>query len=370
MLTWRRPLAAAVLTTLVPLTACSGSDEQPRASFDGAAVWRVVRADLSSDPDSGDLRAFLVEHDGHLVLEKYVGTAADRYWDVESVTKSVISSLIGIAIGEGAISGVDATLADLLPTHRAAMSPAVARTTLHDVLSMSAGFPSLGTDSGLGDLGAADAVDRSLRHVNTAMRGTFDYSNEGAHVAGAILQQAVGMPVLEYARSRLFGPLGIDTRPAYTPAVGSGDLQPRAVARYLAAGFSWPTDPSGLVLGSTLLKLRPGDLMKIGLLYLHHGRWHGRQVVPESWTREATRVQSRGPNSAYGYFWWIGEADGAPSYQAQGYGGQLIEVVPSRRLVVVASTELSYLGDLGSDGLSPGALTFAVSDAVAPAVPH
>lgn len=366
MLTGRRPLAAAVIATLLPLTACGGSDEQPRASFDGAAVWRVVRDDLSTDPDSGDLRAFLVDHDGRLVLEKYVGTTADRYWDVESVTKSVVSTLIGIAIGERAISGVDATLADLLPTHRAAMSPAVARTTLHDVLSMSAGFASLGNDTALG---ARNAVDRCLRHVNTSMRGTFEYSNEGAHVAAAILQQAVGTSVLDYARSRLFGPLGIDTDPAFTPAVGNGEPVARDVKAYLAAGFAWPTDPSGLALGASLLKLRPSDLLKIGLLYLHHGRWKGRQVVPAAWTREATSVQSRGPNSSYGYFWWVGRADGAPAYQAQGYGGQLIEVVPSRELVVVASTELSYIGDLGSDGLSPGALTFAVSDAVAPALP-
>jgi hypothetical protein len=88
-------VAAAVIATLLPLSACGGSDEQPRASFDGAAVRRVVRDDLSTDPDSGDLRAFLVDHDGRLVLEKYVGTTADRYWDVESVTTSVISTLIG-----------------------------------------------------------------------------------------------------------------------------------------------------------------------------------------------------------------------------------------------------------------------------------
>jgi CubicO group peptidase (beta-lactamase class C family) len=78
------------------------------------------------------------------------------------------------------------------------------------------------------------------------MRGTFEYSNEGAHVAAAILQQAVGTSVLEYARSRLFGPLGIDTDPAFTPAVGNGAPVARDVRAYLAAGFPWPTDPPGL----------------------------------------------------------------------------------------------------------------------------
>ena len=95
------------------------------------------------------------------------------------------------------------------------------------------------------------------------------------------------MSVLDYARSRLFEPLGIDTRPAFEEMLDAGNLD-----AFVAAGFAWPVDGSGLHLGWTGLKLRPADLVRIGQMMLDSGRWKGKQVVPADWVRESTTQQA------------------------------------------------------------------------------
>ena len=100
---------------------------------------------------------------------------------------------------------------------------------------------------------------------------TFVYSNASAHLVGAVLRHAIDRPLLEYAREKLFDPLGIDTRPAWQGwDVEAGLRKP---------GFGWGTDREGTNSGCCLLKLTAPDMLKIGQLYLDQGRWQGRQLV-------------------------------------------------------------------------------------------
>jgi CubicO group peptidase (beta-lactamase class C family) len=148
------------------------------------------------------------------------------------------------------------------------------------------------------------------------------------------------MSLLDYARPRLFDPLGISTRPAAEPVA-----LPENLAAYDKAGFAWPTDPKHVHLGHSDLKLTPGDLIRFGTLYLNGGRWEGRQLVPEVWVRESTKPQTSTdhlvPGGGYGYEWWTTTVDGDPAFSALGMGGQLIAVVPSRRVVVVVSCDVT-----------------------------
>ena len=83
------------------------------------------------------------------------------------------------------------------------------------------------------------------------------------------------------------------------------------------------------------LALRPRDLAKIGLLYLHKGQWNGKQLIPESWIRESTGKQIiRGdiPGFYYGYHWWIHQGG---LYAAVGYGGQIMMIIPEYELIVI-----------------------------------
>jgi CubicO group peptidase (beta-lactamase class C family) len=365
-----RGLGVALVLSLVPVAACSSDAEPDRDRHPepdrATALIGAINEELSLDPDHDNLRAVLVHVDGKPVVEKYYDWPADTYWDVDAITRTVLSILVGIALSEGTITGLDETLAELLPDRKDQMLPAVGATTLRELLTMTGCFADTTPDRTPAFLVRRDPVGSMLEAAVRPAYDGFEFSNQGAHVLSAVLAEATGMSVLDYARSRLFDPLGIDTEPADEP-VFSAD--PAVQEGYLSAsGFAWPVDPSGLHIGSYLLKLRPADLAKIGQLFLDQGKWDGKQVVPASWVGRATAEQvPTGYGAAFGFGWWVGEADSAPAYFSSGFGGQLIEVVPSRRLVVVVASEIEYDGNQGS-GFSTTVLTFLVDHVIAPAV--
>jgi CubicO group peptidase (beta-lactamase class C family) len=194
-------------------------------------------------------------------------------------------------------------------------------------------------------VGDVDWVEWSLAHQERAPGEVFAYSNLGSHLVSAVLVQATGRTVLDYAREKLFDPLGIPTTPA-TELVAAAESEPA----FVAADFVWLTDPRGTHIGAGYLKLRPEDLVRFGRLFLADGVWEGRQVVPAQWVRDATTAHvdsrnSRGGAPGYGYLWWVGSADGAPSFSGIGSGGQRVEVVPSRDLVVVVTSDENVAED-------------------------
>lgn len=307
------------------------------------------------------VRDIVVLQDGRTAFEWHQHSSGQEYRSVASVTKSVTSTLVGIAISEERLS-LDDRLADLLPRYRSRMGADVAAVTLRELLTMTGGFPDTWTGGGAA-LGAdADWVDATLTGEHSPAGERFAYSDPGVDLIPAILRAATGQSVLEYARTKLFAPIGIPTEPAAEPIGVEANID-----QYMAAGFAWPTDPQGNHLGSAFLKLRSQDMAALGQLFLDEGRWRGRQVVPTAWVREATtsHTPAHGAGDGYGYLWWVGTADGDPAFRAWGYGGQLIEVVPRRRLVVVTSTEVD-LRDATSHGVSPDAMLAAVDDFILP----
>ena len=317
----RAPVRPAVSTSS-PATAAS-------RPADAAAMGSAIDAAVAEPSFKlENLRALLVSIDGSVVVQRYYRSDAAEYADLQSVTKSVVSTLIGIAIGEGKISGVDATLAELLPQYRS-MDPRAARTTIRQLLTMTAGW---GVSAVKLD---RDLVKRWLQEGPQHDPGVqFEYTNVGPHILAEVLARATGMSPLDYARKVLFDPLQIDTRPAYQGHVeGKGEYW--TVPAFQQAGFAWATAPNGVNTGPFGMKLRATDLLKIGQLYLDNGQWHGRQVVPAEWVRAATAQDSA---NGYGFLWWIHPVDGHPGYAAQGSFGQVLLVVPDRRLVVVGSS--------------------------------
>jgi CubicO group peptidase (beta-lactamase class C family) len=282
-------------------------------------------------------RAFLATVGGQPLIERYDQISPTTTVNVQSVGKSLLSTLIGIALGEHRLRGLDQTVAELLPQYRAIMNPQVEAITLRQLLTMTAGLP---PDDVFYPrvLTAGNWVARILADgpVQPPDQG-FLYSSAGSHLLSAILRQAVGRSVLDYARQKLFAPLGIDTVPAAEPVEA-----PENLPAYEKAGFAWPVDPQGVHDGGGGQKLTARDLAKLGQLWLDAGRWRGRQLVPQAWLAEATGAVvptgAAGQPSGYGYQFWVTEADGHHAFAAQGYGGQLIEVVPDLDLVVVVQS--------------------------------
>ena len=286
------------------------------------------------------IRAVIIEVDGDTVLEHYYRGSASDTSNVFSVTKSVIGTLIGIALADGSLRSIDQTLGELLPAYAAEMDPEEAAITLRQLLTMTAGLPEeLGRD--LPRWMLTDDWVRSIlaEPLEQSPGEGFAYSNASSHLLSAVLTEATGMSVLDYARASLFDPLGITSRPAPDLLF---TVEENALA-YERADFAWPHDPQGVSTGFGFLKLTARDMAAFGRLYLDGGRWNGQQVVPTAWVDAATtdQVQVDGAAEGYGYQWWVTTAGGHPAYAAVGYGGQLIEVVPDLRLVAVFSTKLT-----------------------------
>ena len=352
------------------LNGCIRTPDEPDGESIAGQIGDDLDAFLENGDDADQVRAVLVYHDGEPLLERYSGADPDDYWDTRSVTKSVISSLVGIAIGQGLISGVEATLGELLPSYAADMTPDVAAITLRRLLTQTENLPL--------DRSADETFWESSDWIRSILSqradagpgdGTFRYSNAGPHLLSAVLVEATGRSVLEFAREHLFEPLGIPSEPA-PEFIMDGDDELDGIASFNAADFAWPVDPQGFHSGSSLLKLRPQDMAALGLAYLADGQSpRGEQVIPEDWVATATaqQVAHADGERGYGYLWWTLDADGARAFAAFGIGGQLIEVVPERDLVVVVATEYDALDpqrDLKS--VSPGALAAMVSTWIAP----
>jgi CubicO group peptidase (beta-lactamase class C family) len=361
-------LVVGVVCLVWSLAACSASHPKPAAPDPLAAA---IAAHLDSYIVVHDqVRAIIVDVDGQRRFERYYAATADQSRSSFSVTKSVISTLVGIAIAEGRLK-LDDRLATLLPQYAADMKPSVARVTLRQLLTMTGGFPD--TSSGVGEdqlYAAPDQTRFALTHQDQTPGELFRYSDYGAHLLAPILVHATGQSVLAYARAKLFDPLDIMTRPAAEPPL---DNDQKHLAEYQRATFAWPVDRQGFHLSEGWIKLRPRDMATFGQLFLQGGRWKERQVVPADWVRQATTAQagkaflSQGIGAFspvnYGYLWWVETADGADAFYALGFGGQLVEVVPQRHLVIVISSDVDpNAAGVGADDLQ------RLVDVIVPAV--
>jgi CubicO group peptidase (beta-lactamase class C family) len=327
-----RPVSRSQSPEVVVTASTAGPTRGPTPDY--RAMQRQLRRELSNgDPELRLVRSVLVSVDGRTTISYFNKRRPTDHAHVWSVTKSVISILVGIAVDEGRLR-VDQTLQELLPRHASSMTPQQASITLRQLLTMTAGF----SFDGGQNLTAEDPVAHILSYGLINDPGVaFEYSNVSVHLVAAVLQNAVDRPILDYARAKLFDPLGIDTRPAWqgldTGSPTSGFNKP---------GFGWATDSAGVNVGGFGLKLTAADLVKLGELYVNGGRWHGRQIVSQEWVDESTSAQlsadQENPTEGqYGYLWWTGVTKGHAWFEARGMYGQLIICVPERHLVVVVT---------------------------------
>jgi CubicO group peptidase (beta-lactamase class C family) len=387
----RAPLRRATLVVVVCLLAvactrkpgppASHQAQQPLSAWPTHGWRTAAPADEGIDPSMlagiddearlvfPALRGVLVVRHGVLVFERYYhGATPATYFNVYSVTKSVTSALVGIALGEHALGGLDQPIGRLLARHLPPNpDPRLRGVTVEQVLTMTAGLPPDPTDGTLPSLvHATDWVRFVLsQHPATKPGSRFAYSSASSHLLSAIIADATGQPTLRYAQAKLFAPLGIASDHPFEPV-----FAPSNQATYEGAGFAWPTDPQGYQLGYGFLKLTARDLAKFGYLYLKGGAWEGRQVVPAAYVHASTQTHvptggTFGPFTGYGYQWWTTTEQGHQAFAAIGLGGQLIEVIPDLDLVVVmTSAEPSTAEDVRAGGDSQR----MVGNVVVPAV--
>ncbi len=264
------------------------------------------------------LRSLLVERQDTLVRAAYFhGATAARRANIKSASKSIVSALVGIAVAEGKLKGLDQPIAPFFRRYiGGSADPRLRRLTLGDLLSMRAGLE----PTSFGNYGDWVESRDWVRYVLTRRfvddpGGRMLYSTGNTHLLSAILTQATGMSTLAYARSRLFTPLGVEL-----PA--------------------WPRDPQGIYFGGNEMRLRPRDLLRLGELYLHHGRLGGRRLVPDSWITDSWTPRTTSPFNGYDYGlgWWHRRSGAHDVYFAWGAGGQYLFLVPDLQLLAVMTS--------------------------------
>jgi len=233
--------------------------------------------------------------------------------DMASVTKSVMTTLIGIAADQGKIK-LDQPLVSFFPNRTIAnLDTRKEHITVRHLAGMVNGFVSgcMAADEATLDAmrAAPDWVQAALDRKMVHEPGTsFCYDSPGMHLLSAILQESTGMTALEFAQLNLFEPLGI--REAI-----------------------WESDPQGYTHGWGDLHLKPRDAAKLGYLWLNKGVWEGVQIISASWVEDAVKPHTNAGEDDYGYGWWVSE----DSYYAFGRGGQNIKVVPALNAIVVTT---------------------------------
>jgi CubicO group peptidase (beta-lactamase class C family) len=276
---------------------------------EGFSAPRFKRAIRQIEQRDASLLALLVVRHGHLVLEHYYhGYARTSGFDAYSVTKSVTSALIGRAIADHRLDGVHETLGKIFGK---LAPPRARRITIQQLLTMTSGWP--GDADPRNDIGESSNITRALLHrpIVSPPGTSFRYDTSSSHLLSAVLTRALGKSEQDYAQRWLLGPM------------------------HIPLADEWPVDSRGNTFGGTGLTLFARDAAKLGLLYLHDGRWHGRQLIPAPWVKTSTREHVRvNKFNGYGYDWWTERSGGVNAFFAYGYGGQVVAVVPKLDLVV------------------------------------
>jgi CubicO group peptidase (beta-lactamase class C family) len=297
----------------------------------------AITQEIRSDDRFDLIHSMLIVKDGKLVHEAYFwGYQRNSINMLASITKSVTSTLIGIAIDKGHIQNVNESVLDLIPDYTKGIphDPRKQAIQLRHILTMSSGLDWLehGTsynDTQNSEWQMVDSEDWMAYILNKPMKDTpgerYVYNTGAMHLLSAVIQSISGLRTNVFAEKHLFEPLGI-------------------------YAYQWNRDSTGHpCTGGTDggVALRTRDLAKFGWLFLYDGRWKGKQVVSEEWVKLATQKHIRNPRGGayYGFNWFPGsmrrggkEVEYVASF---GYGGQTLYLIPAFDTILVFTCELT-----------------------------
>lgn len=342
------PTSSIILLIFILLVGGCKAEKQSEKTTDATETTApVFEKDtlnaLTADIKAGlypNTHALLIEYEGVLIYEQYFqgtdvawGTdlgvremGPDSLHDLRSVSKSITSLVLGIALKNDLQKAVDRPMIEYFPGLQ--IEDPKKEITLHQVLTMTAGLGWNEMDvpytSDLNDeirlYDATDPVQYVFdRPLANEPGSTWYYSGGTSQVLASLIHKLTGQSVDDFAQEHLFAPLGID----HFEWLGPGTWEPEN-----------PAAMSGL-------RLTAPDLAKIGSLFLNEGRWEGKQIVPEKWielsgTRfvEKTTKWSEDGLWGYGYQWWVGNPKGKKVVAGVGNGNQRLFIVPEDKLVV------------------------------------
>lgn len=300
-----------------------------------------------------NIHSILVVKDDKLAFEAYfsgededwgtdlgnVKFGPDSLHDLRSVSKSVTSALIGIAITEGKLPGTDATVPELFPQYAEHIAPDKRAVTLQHLLTMSAGLswfePIDYTNPGNDEIRMINSPDPVAfvlgRSLATPPGEQFQYNGGLPTLLGHLLEQAYGKSGVEIAREKLLEPLGIEN-------------------------FEFRANRNGLLAYASGMRLSPRDMARFGLLYLNQGKWEDEQLLTQKWVDDSLTPHIESDWTAgYGYQWWINRFQASDTAMwvpsAVGNGGQRIFILQPLNMVIVITAGNYNMGNVPLSGI-------------------
>jgi len=264
----------------------------------------------------------------------------DSLHDCRSVTKSIVSACIGIAIEQGKIKSINDNIFDYLPDYKMHAVGDKAALTIKNLLTMTAGLDwkenvpyTDSTNDEIQMSKQADVIDYILRKNSVALPGMqWNYNGGCTQLLAQIIKNATGSAINDFATNNLFRHLGI-------PKV------------------NWFVRDANTVWAPSGLRMRPIDMAKFGQLYLQKGVWKEKQLIPQSWVQQALKwqINTSSPMEGYGYQFWCTKPVIAGKVtdviMAVGSGGQRICMLPALNLQIIITAGNYAKGGSTSDSL-------------------
>lgn len=293
---------------------------------------KILELEHKIKGDYGNITGIVVQKNGVKLYENYFNAyTSDNTMHVFSVTKSIFSVLIGIAIDKGLIKSVNQNVLDFFPDYTVQTGEKIIQSiTIKHLLTMTAPYK-CENEPFVEYFGSENWISFALDLLGGEKpAGEFSYSPiVGTHILSGILSKAINQPILDFAEENLFSLLGI-----YVPHnVALKDEEEHNFVMNDKNTSGWVVDPQGLNTASWGLFLKPADMAKIGQLYIDEGMWNGKQIVSKGWIEDSTREHSRWDSLSYGYLWWIID-EKHHIYAAQGDGGNVIYVNNEKKMVI------------------------------------
>ncbi len=288
------------------------------AAAEGLAATALDQAYQQARQTAG-VAALLVVKGDRLVGEAYYPAAADTLLPLGAMTQQVVASLIGIAVAEGKISSLELPVYRLLAADYGALLNNKTTLTVGHLLTMSSGL----------SWNEQDATDKNWRQQPDPIRYIlqrdllttpgleFRLNSAATQLLAAVLQKATGLTVADYAKEKLFTPIGINQ-------------------------FQWQQLSDGYHNAADGLQLRARDVAKLALLWQQGGRWQQQQLIPAAFMLPATEAKLPVLNqlaglgvSHYGYALWLGQWRNQPMWISRGLAGQLVLTLPTQQLSLI-----------------------------------
>ncbi len=291
-----------------------------------------------------NIAGIIVQKNGKLLYENYFNKyTASNPVHIASVTKSIFSALIGIALEKKHIKSLDQKVLDFFPDYKILEGEkAIQNITIRHMLTMTAPYKYkkepyekfFESDNWIkAALDLLGGKEPSQEFTYSAIIGT--------HILSGILVKATGQSVFDFTKENLFTPLEIGVK--QNIRLGSKEEHMAFLKDKNISG--WATDPQGINTAAWGLTLTPIDMAKIGQLYLDKGLWNGKKIVPKWWVDESTIEHSRWDKLSYGYLWWIID-NNKHIYAAIGDGGNVIYINENEKLVIsIASLPMEKAKD-------------------------